>query len=101
MAACSGSPDSSFAASSYLALHRHSGHFARTFLAGVSQGPQLVSSTSYHMHVAGWGGLLSEASRTAGEIRRSLFLSAPYFVSAVLFLHLSSDGRSECWHALF
>src|ERR1700686_4095879 len=100
MAACSGSPGSSFAASSYLAPHRHSGHFARTFLAGVSQGPQLVSSTSYHMHVRGWGSLLSEASWTAREIRRLFFPSSPYFVSAVRFLHFSSDGRSECWHAL-
>src|ERR1700731_3431899 len=99
MAACSGSSDSSFAASSYLAPHRHFGHFARTFLAGVSQGPQLVSSTSHHMHVRGWGSLLSEASWTAREIRRLFFPASPYFVSGVHFLHFSSDGRGEFWHA--
>src|ERR1700692_2437504 len=100
MAACSGSSDSSFAASSYLAPHRPFGHFSRTLLAGVSQGPQLIASTSYHMHVQGWGSLLSEASWTAREIRRLFFPSSLYFVSAVRFLHFLSDGRSGCWHAL-
>src|ERR1700722_6950308 len=93
MAACSGSSDSSFAASSYLAPHRHFGHFARTFLAGVSQGPQLVSSTSYHMHVRGWGSLLSEASWTAREIRRLFFQSPPYSVPEAHSLHFSSEDR--------